>query len=105
MLGVHHCRVHVGEDLELVAHTDVIAVARHAVADHAAAHGLLHERLDHAMLECLPAYPMVRFYAHVFALLMMGWIECPAQSKIGNPKSKTATSAPARSCPSVRAFA
>ncbi len=61
-------RVDVGEHLEVIGATHIVAVARHAVGDHsavvAAAHLALDERLDHAVFLRHAANPLVRFDAH-----------------------------------------
>jgi hypothetical protein len=70
VLGVHHRRVHVGEDLEFVGAPDVIAIARRAVAHQLAAiGGVAHlsglERLDHGVLLGHAPDPLVALDAHV----------------------------------------
>jgi hypothetical protein len=51
VLRIDHGAVDVGEDLELVADADVVAVRRHAVRDHPGAHLAILEGLDHPVLE------------------------------------------------------
>src|SRR4030066_56730 len=64
ILGVHDGGVHVGEDLELVRHPDVVAVGGYAVGDGTLAHLLLDQGLDHAMLAGPSPDPMVRLESH-----------------------------------------
>src|SRR5690606_7587730 len=59
VLGVDHCAVDVGEDLELVGHPRVVAIARPAVGDAPLAALGLYERLDHAAAARLVANPAV----------------------------------------------
>ncbi|MNY11780.1 hypothetical protein D3C86_1448280 [compost metagenome] len=68
VLRVDDGRIDVGEHLEMIGATHIVAVARHAVGDHtaivAAAHLALDERLDHAVFLRHAANPLVRFDAH-----------------------------------------
>ncbi|MNV76675.1 hypothetical protein D3C71_1700420 [compost metagenome] len=68
VLRVDDGRIDVGEHLEMIGATHIVAVARHAVGDHtaivAATHLALDERLDHAVFLRHAANPLVRFDAH-----------------------------------------
>src|SRR3954447_7467874 len=56
--------VDVGEDLELVADADVVAVGGDAVGDHAGADLIVDEGLDHLVLPRHPLDPAIRLDAH-----------------------------------------
>src|SRR3569623_1146201 len=67
-LGIDDGRVDIGEYLEFVGATDVVAVARGAVGDDALSAALPHlarlEGRDHAVALRHATYPFVRFDAH-----------------------------------------
>ena len=62
--GIDDGVVDVGEDLELVADADVVAVGRHAVGDDALPHLIVHERLDHLVLARHAGDPRIGFDGH-----------------------------------------
>ena len=64
ILRIHEGGVHVGEDLILGAHADIVAVARNPVGDLALANLLLLERLNHFVLAAHASDPLIRFDAH-----------------------------------------
>ena len=68
VLRVHGGGVNVGEDLEFVAATDIVAVAGCAVGDYAAFFGfaglIVFKGFDHAVIPGHPANPVVGFDAH-----------------------------------------
>src|SRR5690606_9675029 len=82
VLRIDHGRVDVGEDLEFVRTADVVAVARRAVGHDLLAVGFAHltglERLDHAVLGCHTADPLVAFDAHLSPcpLRTSGYVFC-----------------------------
>jgi len=49
ILWIHYCGIHVGEDLELVGHAQVIAIRRQPVGDHALPYLLLGEGVNHVV--------------------------------------------------------
>ena len=61
MLGVDDGRIHVGENLELVGHAQIVAIGRQSVRNHALAHLLLGERIDHVVFLGHLADPAVTF--------------------------------------------
>src|SRR5579875_1038855 len=62
--GIHNRRIDIGENLELVGHARVIAVAGNAVADYPFTALLLYKRLDHAVFQRHPANPAIRHNGH-----------------------------------------
>ena len=65
LLGVDDGGVYVGEDVELIGDTDVVAVARYPITDHAVAHLPVFERLDHAMFQRHLSNPDIRLDRHL----------------------------------------
>ena len=93
VLRVDHRRVDVGEDLELVGDPDVVAVGRDAVGDHALAHLLLLERLDHPVLLAHLADPVVGLDRHAQLLQVRsgraGAATCPSSGISSRPSASS----------------
>src|SRR5437773_9506395 len=66
MLGIDNGGVYVRENAELVRHTDVVAVGRYSVTDHAFAHLAVRQRLDHLVLQRHAPDPAVWLDGHPF---------------------------------------
>ena len=64
LLGIHHRRIHIGEDLELVRDPGVVTVRRHAVGDRAFAVLTIGKRRYHTVLHRHLSDPGVRQYGH-----------------------------------------
>ena len=64
VLGVDGCRIHIGENLEVIGDSGVVAIGGEAVADAPLAPLRLDERLDHCVLLSLLANPAVGKNGH-----------------------------------------
>src|SRR5580693_10583295 len=64
MLRIYDRRIHIGKNLKLVRHSDVVAVRRHSIADHAFANLPVRERFDHLVLQRHPPDPLVGLNGH-----------------------------------------
>jgi len=64
MFRVDDRGVDIGEDLKLIRDADIVAIRGYAEGNDALAHLVIDERLDHAMLLCHFADPMIWFNSH-----------------------------------------